>query len=218
MGVEFKKTGVISAGGDVINPNLLAIQLDNTHWPAWGYDIGTREKVIINGKTWAHVAQGSEETRYGGFYCDPAYNLIVIDPTKRYTWSCTAMAGNATNAEIILWNHWRSTEGGANLAQYTQRFNLTKEPTRIIWTMPQYTHATYTVNRINLMMGSYKADNEIYFTDVKFEEGTTGTAWLPHENEIGSINGGHGMIERTVVTPPSSIYEGHIEAVEFIEF
>ena len=218
MGVEFRKSGVIAAGGDDINANLLRRQIGETQWGLWGSSTfeGTREKISIGEKVWAHVHETST-SGYGGFSCDPAYNLITIDSTKRYTWSCTAKAGNAPKAEIILWCHWRSTEGGSNLSQSSQKFTVTSEPMRVRWTLPQYTNATYTVNRINLMIGiSDTTENEVYFTDLKFEEGTVGTAWLPHADEIGDSLLSHGFIETTSL--PTQLYKDHIETIDYIEY
>ena len=170
------------------NDNKLAIQISDRYWTNWHANVtwasdNTREKIEIDGKTWAHVIQ-HDATGYGGYACDPAYNKIVLDPSKRYTWSCIAKGGSEENAEIILWCHWRSTEGGYNLSQSSKKFQLTSTPQRISWTLPVYTHATYTVNRINLMMGTQgTANNEIYFTDVKFEEGEESTPWLPNSTD-----------------------------------
>lgn len=168
--------------------NLLTKQISDPGWSNWH---GTsewateniREKIIINGKLWAHVHQLSSSS-YGGYAINPSNNGIVIDSTKRYTWSCLAKAGNDTNAEIVLWHHWRSTNGGANLSQSLKKFILTSTPTRISWTVPQYINETYMVDRINMMMGtSGTANNEIYFTDVKFEEGEIATPWCPNSSD-----------------------------------
>lgn len=166
--------------------NLLVTQISDNKWVNWRANAtwdstNTREKILgDDGKTWAHIIQNTTDG-YGGYACDPSYNQIVIDSSKRYTWSCIAKAGTKENAEIILWCHWRSTEGGNNLSQNSKKFQLTSNPQRISWTLPQYTNATYTVNRINLMMGtSGTGNNEIYFTDVKFEEGSRPTPWLPN--------------------------------------
>lgn len=166
--------------------NLLVTQISDNKWVNWRANAtwdstNTREKILgDDGKTWAHIIQNTTDG-YGGYACDPSYNQIVIDSSKKYTWSCIAKAGAKENAEIVLWYHWRSTEGGANLSQSAKKFQLTSNPQRISWTLPQYTNDTYTVNRINLMMGtSGTGNNEIYFTDVKFEEGSRPTPWLPN--------------------------------------
>ena len=168
------------------NENLLLKQINSNSWSNWNSGNNTwvseniREKIVIDNKVWAHVHQLSASS-YGGYSIEPSQNGIIIDSTKQYTWSCLAKAGNDTNAEIILWYHWRSTEGGANLSQNSKKFILSSNPVRISWTLPQYINNTYNVNRINLMMGtSGTANNEIYFTDVKFEEGSIATPWCPN--------------------------------------
>ena len=169
--------------------NLLVPQISDNKWANWNANAtwnstNTREKILgDDGKTWAHIIQNTTDG-YGGYTCGPSDNQIVIDSSKRYTWSCIAKAGTKENAEIVLWYHWRSTEGGANLSQSAKKFQLTSNPQRISWTLPQYTNDTYTVNRINLMMGTHRTgNNEIYFTDVKFEEGSRPTTWLPNPTD-----------------------------------
>ena len=172
------------------NENLNREQISSSKWVNWaGAVLTTREKIEINGKIWAHVVQGSESSGsgYGGYTCGPADNKIEIDATKQYTLSVLAKRGIATNSIIRLWCHWRSSEGGGNLAQNSIDIPLTKDIQRVsvTWTAP--TNDTYTVNRINLMIGSAKPDNELYFTDIKFEEGSKPTPWMPNpEDEIYS--------------------------------
>ena len=106
--------------------NLLSVQISDNHWTNWGTSAwntnSLREKILgDDGRTWAHIVQNTSDG-YGGYACDPAYNNIVIDPSKRYTWSCIAKSGTKENAEIVLWCHWRSTEGGANLSQNSKKF------------------------------------------------------------------------------------------------
>lgn len=215
MSVQVYKNGIVSAGGSGVGENLLQTQIDSSGWGLWASNIGTREKVIINNKTWAHVIQ-NESANYGGFNCGPDHNKIIIDPTKRYTWSCVAKGGDLENSVIILWCYWRSTEGGANIYQNSKKFTITKEPMRVIWNLPQRTHSTYTINRINLMMGSSgTANNEIYFTDIKFEEGLYSTPWTPASSDYG-IGSEHGFIETDGSI--AKFYGDFAEANEFIEY
>lgn len=166
------------------NFNLLKKQIKETAWGLWGYGDATREKVTIDNKVWAHIIQ-DDTTRYDGYSINPNGNGIVIDHNQQYIISFTAKGGNnQPNSEIIVWWHWRSTEGGANLAQHYVRINISdKIPRRYSCIIPKYTHDTYNVDRINIMMGSHKANNEIYFTDVKFEEGDIATYWIPNEED-----------------------------------
>ena len=166
------------------NPNLLKKQIKESAWSLWGYGDATREKVTIGNKVWAHVIQNNT-TRYDGYSINPDNNGIVIDQNHQYIISFMAKRGNSQpNSEIIVWWHWRSTEGGANIAQNSIRINISDDtPHRYSCVISKYTDTTYDVNRINIMMGSYKANNEIYFTDVKFEEGDVATPWIPNEED-----------------------------------
>ena len=53
--------------------------------------------------------------------------------------------------------------------------------------------------------------------DNKVEFGNIATPWVMSKYDVGFVGNNHGMIERSIITPPLSIYEGHIETVEFIE-
>lgn len=162
--------------------NLLIPMIDNTTaWGNWGTAPSIRERVLQNGKTWVHLKNA---TSYGGYYCDPSKNGIIIDSSKRYTWSCLAKAGSAANAKLLMWVHWRSTEGGANISQDNIQISLSSKPKRVYWTMPQRTNSSYTINRINLMIGiPADTNNEVYFTDLKIEEGLTPTPWCPNSSD-----------------------------------
>ena len=171
------------------NDNLLKEKIDSTKWYLWSSGTSfndvtgnLREKVTDeNGKVWAHVKQ-VPQSGYGGYSCQPSDNGIIIDPTKKYTISALAKAGSSTNAKLVFWCHWRSTEGGANLYQNQTFCDLTTTPKRVyaIWT-PNPGSSSYTVDRINLMIGTYNcANNEVYFTDIKFEEGEVATPWIPN--------------------------------------
>ena len=166
------------------NPNLLKKQIKESAWSLWGYGDATREKVTIGNKVWAHVIQNNT-TRYDGYSINPDNNGIIIDQNHQYIISFMAKRGNSQpNSEIIVWWHWRSTEGGANIAQNFIRVNISDDtPHRYSCVISKCTDTTYDVNRINIMMGSYKANNEIYFTDVKFEEGDVATPWIPNEED-----------------------------------
>lgn len=166
------------------SPNLLKKQIKESAWSLWGYGDATREKVTIGGKVWAHVVQ-NDTTRYDGYSINEYNNGIIIDHNRQYIISFTAKGGNSQpNSEIIVWWHWRSTEGGANITQKSIKVNISDDiPRRYSCIIPKYTNATYDVNRINIMMGSVKANNEIYFTDVKFEEGDIATPWIPNQED-----------------------------------
>ena len=166
------------------SPNLLKKQIKETAWSLWGNGDATREKITIDNKVWAHVIQ-NDTTRYDGFTISPENNGIIIDHNRQYVISFTAKKGsNQPNSEIIIWWHWRSTESGANISQSSVKINISDNtPHRYSYIIPKYSNATYDVNRINIMMGSYKANNEVYFTDIKFEEGDTATSWIPNKED-----------------------------------
>lgn len=150
------------------------------HWSRWNQ--ATDNSIeLINGKYWFHC-KSPASTSYGGFAQDHTLNGDVyrIKPNTQYTVSATWFASAECNC--CYWFHWRSSEGGAyNLSQTAKNFTVTTSPQRISATVTSYNHADYTVDRFNLMIGPRATTEgvDIYFTDVKFEEGDTATQWLP---------------------------------------
>lgn len=174
------------------NPNLCIPQVSDSKWTLWSQgsswnSINTREKVVDeNGKTWCHVIQ-TTTSGYGGYACSPGanYNGIVIDPNKKYTISALAKTNETTIQKMVLWCHWRvAGGGGSNLAQTITTVDVTSTPKRVYatWT-PTAGSTGSTVGSINLMLGTLNNISNIYFTDVKFEEGEVATPWLPNSTD-----------------------------------
>lgn len=201
----------------IANENLIAnsnaIEFNGTyvsgsahHWSNWT-NATNRSIEYIDGKYWFHYKTPATTT-YGGFNQDHANNTSQpsIKPNTNYTVSATWFASAECNC--IFWFHMRSSEGGANLCQLSKQISVTTTPTRFSYTFNSGSDATYTINRFNLMMGSYHHTTEgidVYFTDVKMEESSVATPWIPAKTDTLYSDMG---LDETVIYDTSG-YKNH---------
>lgn len=202
MSVQITNGGVLLAGGTGIGKNLILngnVENGRTYFGNWGYSNASGQSVeLIDGKHWLHYNYVSDvASYYGGFYQDHGLigDVSRIKPNTYYTISATWFATDTIN--VGYWLHMRSSEGGANLTQYTKWFTIGTDKTRIIWTFNSGENANYTINRFNLMIGSgyVIANADVYFTDVKMEEGTIATPYIPNSNDACYVSDYNGFIE-----------------------
>ena len=220
MGASIKKTGVILADGTGIGENLIlngnAVEFNGTyvsgatyHWKNWATS-SLREIVYKDGKWWFHC-KSPASTTYGGFHQDGTD--VAIKPNTNYTVSAIWFASSECNCRF--WFHMRSTEGGGNISQPSTNLTVTPTPTRFTFTFNSGSNATYTINRFNLMMGPAATTEgiDVYFTDVKLEEGSIATPWIPNEADELYV-GKPGFIEGSEI---ASIGDDYIVGDEFYE-
>lgn len=169
------QSGLIEADGNakvygddvVVGENLIQNTIaltDYSPWSKWGQ---TSTNEIVNNKF--HFIKPADS--YGGIR-----QVCSISPNTAYTCSLTAY-GQGT---LIIWNHYRSTQGGNNLIQYNKTYALTEYPQRFIFTFPAYSNSTYLVDRFNLMIGLNGEAGEVYIDKIKLEEGDAATPWVPN--------------------------------------
>ena len=176
--LHYKLDGWSGGAGDNIILTNSDFSKGATDWSNWA-TVKSREIININNKSWAHIVKTANA--YGGYS-----RVVAIKPNTAYTVSATFYASGT--AKGILWWHYRSTEGGANLSQASKSFDLTTTPQRYSAQIPIYTNANYTIDRLNLMIGTPTesfGDINIYFTDVKIEEGNVDTSYSPAPQDLG---------------------------------
>lgn len=181
--LHYKLNGLGGSSNNIIsyNSNFYA---GNEDWSNWG-TVASREIVNIDNKSWAHIVK--QANVYGGYS-----RVVDIRPNTIYTVSATFYASASTKG--ILWWHYRSSQGGANLSQSSKSFDLTTTPTRYSATVPIYTNSTYTVDRLNLMIGTPSesfGNVDIYFTDVKIEVGNIATPWIEEIDDTIADSSGY---------------------------
>lgn len=228
MSTSITKSGILIADGSGIGENLILngdmaefgdsfISGSTYHWSSWAHATD-RTVVEIDKRKWLHYKSAAVGS-YGGFNQDNANNgdVIRIKPNTNYTVSAIWFATEPVGC--TFWLHLRSSEGGANLRQVNKNFDVTTTPTRYFYTFNSGTDSNYTINRFNLMIGSYRhttADVDVYFTDVKLEEGSIPTPWIPsaYDDLYTSFEIGfdEGSFEGN-----ARIASGYMQAREFYE-
>ena len=150
-----------------------------TGWSNWG-TASSRQVITINNKKW-FTFKTDANGNYGGFSQDRG--IALYKPNTQYTISALMYA--SADASGRLWVHTRSTEGGANLAQYLTTVNVTTSPALYTFTFNTGSNASYTINKLNLMIGAVNTTSalDFYISNIKVEEGTKSTAWVPCKEE-----------------------------------
>lgn len=224
MSTSINKSGVWYADGSDINKNLILNgnivgEPENSSrvssmWINWSYG-SDRSVESAFGMNWLHFKTG-DNTKYGGFYQDNNVQnpVQVISPNTDYTVSALVFASEPTNC--IFWFHLRSTEGGANISQPSKQFTTTTEPKLYSFTFNTGSNATYTINRFSLMIGYYKGVEgvDVYFTNIKLEEGSIATPWIPNESDEIYILNTQGFNEGRQI---ASVSKGSLNGNSFIE-
>ena len=152
-----------------------------TGWSNWG-TASSRQVIPVNNKKW-FTFKTDVNGNYGGFSQDRG--IALYKPNTQYTISALMYA--SANASGRLWVHTRSTEGGANLAQYLTTVNVTTSPALYTFTFNTGTNTSYTINKLNLMIGAVNTTSalDFYISDIKIEEGIKATFWVPCKEESG---------------------------------
>lgn len=229
MSVNLTEQGIWKADGNEIGSNLIwdgnAIEYNGNyissstsgHWGNWG-NATDRSVVYIDGKWWFHHKSVTSSNTYGGFYQDQNCRLgkiPEIKPDTYYTVSGWWFASSETQCRY--WTHMRSTEGGVNISQLVYSFMVNTEPQYVVWTFNSGHNDNYTINLFNMMIGSaYNPDREIadvYFTNIKMEEGQIATPYIQNQHDLSYITDSHGFFEGY----NAKIWEGSIGGEEFIE-
>ena len=80
--------------------------------------------------------------------------------------------------------------------------------------------SSYTVSDVSYTTLSFNLvkNGSIHFKKIKAEAGTVATPWTMNKNDWGFVGNNHGFIERFNGEHPMSVYEGHYEMDEIIEY
>lgn len=227
MGTSIKKSGILLADGSGVGENLIvnsnagisssSAASGIANWSKWANATGQSIEVI-DGKTWFHCVS-PDSTKYGGFHQNYSNRGLEsgekeIKPNTYYTVSGIWFA----SAECMCryWFHMNSTEGGSNISQPRKDITITTIPTKYYFTFNSGSNATYEINRFNLMVGPCGTIEgiDVYFTDIKMEEGQIATPWCLSSRDI-NYTGPHSFFEGY---NPASIGDGYATANEFYEY
>lgn len=197
------KTGIIYAGGDEIGENLFK-------WPLTG-DSWNMEEHTLN--TYQNV--GSFTQFSGALMFDPSQTV-----GEEYTISFWAKSPNGLT-RLFLYNqngapkyfYFTSTTLTTELGDSWQYFTHT-----VINTKNTSTNAS--TNQLHWKRIEIYAPSQtgVLVKGIKVEHGSHATPWTMNENDWGFVGNDHGFIERFKGEHPMSVYEGHYEMDEIIEY
>ena len=208
MSTSINKNGVWYADGSDINHNLIknGAFVDSAFtWVNWGAP-PTREVVSVNGKKYAHII--SNTNKFQGYSQNTG---MAITANTQYTISFIAF-GN-TNGEQLTWGIHYCDSSNSILSQSWHDYTVTTEPQKYstTFTVPNNTN----IVRFNLMVGQRDgAVHNIYYSDVKLEEGTIATPWIPNTSDEIYISDTQGFNEGYYT---ASVNTGSLNSNEFIE-
>ena len=223
MSTSITKSGILIADGIGVGENLIinsnAAEFDdeydsNHHWTNWS-NATDRTIEDIDGKRWFHCKSPTSD-KYGGFTQNSSIDEVEFNPDTDYTVSATFFSSAECNCR--LWVHVQSSEGGGNIFQRFANFTVTPTPARYSFTFNSSHHATYTIDKFRLMVGpSYTTEGiDVYFTDVKFEEGSVLTPWTPSVHDNLYVGSELGFDEESF-EDNARIASGYMQAREFYE-
>lgn len=223
MSTKITKSGILYADGAGIGENLIinsnaaefGDEYDSTHhWINWA-NATDRTIENIDGKRWFHCKSPTSD-KYGGFIQNSSIDEVEFKPDTDYTVSATWFSSADCNCRF--WLHMQSSEGGGNISQPVGIVVVTSIPIRYSFTFNSGHHSTYTIDKFRLMMGpAYTTEGiDVYFTDVKLEEGTVLTPWNPSIHDDLYVGSDIGFDEESFEVN-ARIASGYMQAKEFYE-
>lgn len=220
MSISFGKNGIIQVSGDQIGknlmPNSLEMQLGSANpttgtWRTAGSNTMTRSRVMISTGVYAFQNSGTQTANDGSCYGIDSFPMTA---NTNYVISFDARINSGTDgyAGFVIYS---STIKGGSYTKIDKNYYVT--PLTTEWTRCWVTFTTNSSANRNIYIGITTGDTAVttQMCRVKLELGTTPTVWIPHENDYGYIGNTFGFIE---TGDKMSIYEGHIETPEFIEY
>jgi len=238
MDVEFRKTGVVAASGTDINENHAinsSLYYDGTDWGNVtynGWDFTAKNGLPCIHKTGAlqstytlypktDFQSNGGFTPYNGLELTYSMDVLLENVVKGTTNYYLALYPQGETIDGTWRGATRVTNSGHFLGAASDNLNpdvLNGKGWTRVWVA--YRWGDYAWANTNTRPYIYARDftGDVYIRNFKVEYGIIGTPWVMNKYDVGFVGNSHGMIERSIVAPPLSIYEEHIEAVEFIEF
>lgn len=240
MSVSISKQGIVSASGDMINPNILAnSDFSSTYQQTTGWDTtkngttlatswGGYNPGVSNPSTvyhahmvqfqgeWVYVyIRTSAETWLG---CSQGGLQTAIQPNTTYTWSIDEYRTSGSNNYITAGLYYKKTADGS-YGFHSGCPHGTGEDVFDKWVRRYYTFTTedvYTeVNISFYIYGQTGGNGTVYMRKPKLEQGSIATPWTKKDLEGYSINN-HGFVESQLGI--TSVHKNYIESTEFIEY
>ena len=243
MSVSIQKSGIVSASGSTVNPNLLVnSDFHSTYQQTTGWDTaknGTTLAISWGGYNGgvsnpstvyhAHMKQFDGEWVYE--YIRDANNSwlgvsqgglqSVIQPNTTYTWSIDEYRVNGSNNYITAGIYYKLTSDGSNGFHSGCPNGTANESGYDKWIRRYYTFTTgnvYTGAGISFYIyGHAGGSGTVYMRRPKLEIGSVPTPWCLSESE-GIVSESDGFVEYPVNNSIPRIYKNIVETKDFIEW
>lgn len=199
------KTGIIYASGDEIGENLV---LDSSN-KAVSHLTAGNEYICINlGQSYMNIPSGSQVT------ISFDIELKYLNNSDSATYDNYFLVYNTNNK-----GPKQIKQVGLGSAIYDGETIGTIIKKRVSGTTTIVDRESPTIqdNYIEFYTG-YGSGNVFSISNLKIELGSHATPWTMNENDWGFVGNDHGFIERFNGEHPMSVYEGHYEMDEIIEY
>ena len=195
--VSFDKNGIVSAGGNDANPNMLIESMKYKSIVKTTYDVGDfnlSESMIAN-ETYtisAHINTSSEKQSVGFFLSGGSISLkswLPITEDGYYSATFTATSTIANNTGKSANNTSISTSHG---------------------------FVRVYISNNTASQGSTPVTGTANVDWIKLEKSSTPTHWVQNENDYGYVGpNNNGFFETSNMM---KIFDNHVETTEFIEY
>lgn len=199
------KTGIIYASGDEIGENLVL----NSANKAVSHLTSGNEYICINlGQSYMNIPSGSQVT------ISFDIELKYLNNSDSATYDNYFLVYNTNNK-----GPKQIKQVGLGSAIYDGETIGTIIKKRVSGTTTIVDRESPTIqdNYIEFYTG-YGSGNVFSISNLKIELGSQATPWIMNENDWGFVGNDHGFIERFKGEHPMSVYEGHYEMDEIIEY
>lgn len=224
------KTGIIYASGDEIGENLMpnaqTMELGTANasigrWRTAGSNTMTRARVLIAnspiGTCYGFQNVGTQTAADASCF---GIDNFPTDANETYTISMWARCEKGNTDAFAGFAIYSITYGSGSHETVINNYRVTRLPTTGEWTRCWLTFTTNANTTRNIYIGITTGETSVttQMCGIKIEKGTVATPWTMNENDWGFVGNDHGFIEKFNGEHPMSVYEGHYEMDEIIEY
>ena len=238
MGVNFTKSGIAVASGDIVNPNILTnSDFSSRYQQTTGWDTTKNGTLLATGWYGYNSGVANQATCYHAhltwFQGEYVYVFIrdtetwlginknslqsYISKNTTYTWSLEEYRVSGSNNYINAGLYYYNNAGTRGFHSGNVRGNGDDGFDK--WNKKYYTFTIgediqLTKEVVFYIYGYNGGSGTVYVRHPKLEASSTPTPWVKAASE-GYTTTNHGFVE---TGDKMSVYDGHIETSEIIEY